>query len=207
MSRNSTGRRRNPNHQRNNATRTPKPAGTVKLTLAKTPTADRPRLSLIKPPRPLPCRTAPGRGAGELAIGHAALAATTLGITARVLGWHAQPDGSVIQRLDHRTTLVHSGQVGDPFTALILCGQGAEHPITVTSPADIQAGHRAAETCEQAHADISHLVRPPAAIVQAFTGIHAAVHTIKTNPAVRTLQDAKGTATTTETRKGTAHVS
>lgn len=145
------------------------------------PAAARTRLSLIKPLRPLPHRTpAAGRSpeAIERAIAHAALAATERSINASLRGWNPIPTG-VEQRTDHATLLRHSGQVGAPFTALVLCRQGAEHVTTVVNGPDLDAAHRAADACTRPHSNLRNLMEPVSLMVSALSGWHRAVTTLQ----------------------------
>ncbi|HEY5834937.1 hypothetical protein [Streptomyces sp.] len=133
--------------------------------------AARTGISLVKPPPPLPVRTA-RTGASrdtEAEVAHAALAATARGIHARVTAWHPNGD-QVAQRLDHRTLLRHSGCVGDTFTALTLCRNGAEHLTPVTSGTDLDTARRAADACTTPHADLHGLGRPVPPIAWAIHG-------------------------------------
>ncbi|MBM9510036.1 hypothetical protein [Actinacidiphila acididurans] len=139
----------------------------------------RPRLGLVKLTKPLPVRTRTVCEDADRRIAHAAIAATERGIPASVAGWHTEGAGEVVQRTDYATVLRHSGTVGDPFTALILCAQGAEHAFLIRGASDLDGARRSTATCTTAHADLHGLDQPIPSTAMAFYGRWIRVHTLQ----------------------------
>ena len=143
---------------------TPAPAGTPakRATAKKTPAArtprkktttkkTQPRLSLVKPPKPLPIRAPQFMTDIQ---GHATLAARIVGITTpHIRQWVDHGDDTATRRLLDGT--LHYDHTTRTLSWQATCLMGAVHTYPIPTPGAAAAARVLAARCTQLHADLS----------------------------------------------------
>jgi len=126
-----------------------------KRTTRKT-TAGTPKLSLVKPRKPLPAREKPFMTDVQ---GYATLACRMVGITTvNIRDWRDHRDQTCTRRLRDGSTL-HYNLTTRTLTWQAICPMGAIHAYTLASPSLAAAARVHADLCTQPHADLSHIKR------------------------------------------------
>jgi hypothetical protein len=149
------------------ATTTPAPAPAKKTPAKRTPAAasrparkrtprtpanaERPRLSLVKPPKPLPARDRLFVTDAQIYATHAA---RTAGLpTHRIREWTDHNDGTATRTLTDG--FLHYTHPTRTLTWRATCRMGALHTYILDSPSTAARARVQAASCEELHADLS----------------------------------------------------